>query len=89
MARRGRIWLRRAVFFAPRRISILQQHAPQILKEFERGLALTTVRCSCDYLAEAFEGASLSRLHRDHPVSSLDVFIEGPAISTLPELDSP
>ena len=30
----------------------LRDYAPGILTELERGLALITVRCSCDYLAE-------------------------------------
>src|SRR5438309_2080475 len=30
----------------------LQEHAPEVLEELRRGLALATVRCSCDYLAE-------------------------------------
>jgi enediyne biosynthesis thioesterase len=30
----------------------LRDHAPEVLAELERGLALVTVRCSCDYIAE-------------------------------------
>jgi enediyne biosynthesis thioesterase len=30
----------------------LRDHAPEILDELSRDLALATVRCSCDYLAE-------------------------------------
>lgn len=30
----------------------LRDHAPEILAELSQGLALATVRCSCDYLAE-------------------------------------
>jgi enediyne biosynthesis thioesterase len=30
----------------------LHEHAPEVLRELGDGLALTTVRCSCDYLAE-------------------------------------
>lgn len=30
----------------------LRDHAPEILEELQHGLALATVRCSCDYLAE-------------------------------------
>jgi|SRR5580693_1116132 enediyne biosynthesis thioesterase len=30
----------------------LYEHAPEVLAELARGLALATVRCSCDYLAE-------------------------------------
>ena len=30
----------------------LREHAPEILSELERGLALITVRCSCNYLGE-------------------------------------
>jgi enediyne core biosynthesis thioesterase len=30
----------------------LHEHAPEILKDLSNGLALATVRCSCDYLAE-------------------------------------
>ena len=30
----------------------LLEHAPEILDDLARGLALATVRCSCDYLAE-------------------------------------
>lgn len=30
----------------------LREYAPEILAELERGLALITLRCSCDYLAE-------------------------------------
>jgi len=30
----------------------LREHAPEILEELSRDLALATVRCSCDYLAE-------------------------------------
>ena len=30
----------------------LRQYAPDILDEIERGFALITLRCSCDYLAE-------------------------------------
>lgn len=30
----------------------LRDHAPEILDELKDGLALATVRCSCDYLAE-------------------------------------
>jgi enediyne biosynthesis thioesterase len=32
----------------------LRAHAPGILKELEQGLALVTVRCSCDYFDEVF-----------------------------------
>jgi enediyne biosynthesis thioesterase len=39
----------------------LLEHAPDILRELAEGLALTTVRCSCDYLAElqAFDEVAL------------------------------
>jgi enediyne core biosynthesis thioesterase len=30
----------------------LRDHAPAVLKDLEQGLALVTVRCSCDYAAE-------------------------------------
>jgi len=30
----------------------LRDHAPEVLAELSDGLALATVRCSCDYLAE-------------------------------------
>ena len=30
----------------------LREHAPDIIEELRRDLALATVRCSCDYLAE-------------------------------------
>lgn len=30
----------------------LMDHAPEVLGELDRGLALATIRCSCDYLAE-------------------------------------
>jgi enediyne core biosynthesis thioesterase len=30
----------------------LREHAPEILEDLKHGLALATVRCSCDYLAE-------------------------------------
>ena len=30
----------------------LRDHAPEVLEELQQGLALATVRCSCDYLAE-------------------------------------
>ena len=30
----------------------LRDHAPQVLEELSNGLALATVRCACDYLAE-------------------------------------
>jgi enediyne core biosynthesis thioesterase len=30
----------------------LHEYAPEILDELERGLALITLRCSCDYLGE-------------------------------------
>jgi enediyne core biosynthesis thioesterase len=30
----------------------LREYAPEMLRELERGFALITVRCSCDYLAE-------------------------------------
>lgn len=30
----------------------LRDHAPEVLAELERGLALVTVRCSCEYAAE-------------------------------------
>ena len=30
----------------------LRDHAPEVLEELNRDLALATVRCSCDYLAE-------------------------------------
>ena len=30
----------------------LRDHAPEILEDLKNGLALATVRCSCDYLAE-------------------------------------
>jgi enediyne biosynthesis thioesterase len=30
----------------------LRDHAPEILDDLRNGLALATVRCSCDYLAE-------------------------------------
>ena len=32
----------------------LHEHAPEVLRELADGLALATVRCSCDYLAELF-----------------------------------
>lgn len=39
----------------------LRDHAPEVLAEFERGLALVTVRCSCEYSAEllAFDCVSV------------------------------
>lgn len=30
----------------------LRDHAPEVLTELEHGLALATVRCSCEYIAE-------------------------------------
>lgn len=30
----------------------LRQHAPDVLEALERGLAMVTTRCSCEYLAE-------------------------------------
>jgi enediyne biosynthesis thioesterase len=30
----------------------LHEHAPEVLEELGRGLALATIRCSCDYLDE-------------------------------------
>lgn len=30
----------------------LRDHAPSVLSELERGLALVTVRCSCEYITE-------------------------------------
>src|SRR5947208_10405354 len=30
----------------------LREHAPDVLAELEHGLALITLRCSCDYLGE-------------------------------------
>lgn len=30
----------------------LREHAPQVLDELSHGLVLSTVRCSCEYLAE-------------------------------------
>jgi enediyne biosynthesis thioesterase len=30
----------------------LRDHAPEILQEFDHGVALATVRCSCEYLDE-------------------------------------
>jgi enediyne biosynthesis thioesterase len=30
----------------------LHEHAPEVLRELAGGLALATIRCSCDYLAE-------------------------------------
>jgi enediyne core biosynthesis thioesterase len=36
------------------REAFLQSHAPEILDELNRGLALVTVRCSCEYLDEVF-----------------------------------
>jgi enediyne biosynthesis thioesterase len=32
----------------------LRDHAPEVLDELSQGLALATVRCSCDYLSELF-----------------------------------
>jgi enediyne biosynthesis thioesterase len=32
----------------------LRRHAPEVLAELSRGLALATVRCACDYLSELF-----------------------------------
>jgi enediyne biosynthesis thioesterase len=32
----------------------LRQHAPELLDDLRSGLYLVTVRCSCDYLSEAF-----------------------------------
>ena len=32
----------------------LRDHAPEVLDELSHGLALATVRCSCDYLTELF-----------------------------------
>lgn len=39
----------------------LLEHAPDVLRELAEGLALATVRCSCDYLAElqAFDEVAL------------------------------
>jgi enediyne core biosynthesis thioesterase len=39
----------------------LRDNAPEILAELARGLALATVRCSCDYLAEleAFDAIAI------------------------------
>ena len=39
----------------------LRDHAPEILEDLRNGLALATVRCSCDYLAEleAFDSITL------------------------------
>ena len=39
----------------------LRDHAPEVLAELERGLALVTVRCSCEYSAEllAFDRVSV------------------------------
>ena len=39
----------------------LRDHAPEILEDLRNGLALATVRCSCDYLAEleAFDSVVL------------------------------
>src|SRR5947209_19999873 len=34
------------------RVLFLREYAPDILAELERGLALITLRCSCDYLGE-------------------------------------
>ena len=31
---------------------VLREYAPEILEEMERGLALITLRCSCEYLGE-------------------------------------
>jgi len=30
----------------------LREHAPEILQDFEHGVSLATVRCSCEYLGE-------------------------------------
>jgi enediyne biosynthesis thioesterase len=30
----------------------LRDHAPEVVKELEQGLALVTVRCSCEYFSE-------------------------------------
>ena len=32
----------------------LRDHAPGLLRELQRGLALVTIHCSCDYLEELF-----------------------------------
>jgi enediyne biosynthesis thioesterase len=39
----------------------LRDHAPEILAELERGFALITLRCSCEYLSElkAFDEVSV------------------------------
>lgn len=34
------------------REAFLREHAPATVEEFSRGLALVTVRCSCEYFAE-------------------------------------
>jgi enediyne biosynthesis thioesterase len=45
----------------------LREHAPEILDELERGLALATVRCACDYLEElrAFDQVAVRMTLRD------------------------
>jgi len=42
----------------------LHRHAPEILEELKNGLALATVRCSCDYFVEleAFDTVAI-RMH--------------------------
>jgi enediyne biosynthesis thioesterase len=39
----------------------LQEHAPEVLDEFTRGMSLVTLRCECEYLAElsAFDKVSI------------------------------
>jgi enediyne biosynthesis thioesterase len=32
----------------------LQDHAPTVVDQFQKGLALVTTRCSCDYFAELY-----------------------------------
>jgi enediyne core biosynthesis thioesterase len=32
----------------------LREHAPEVLDELSRGLALATLKCSCEYLAELY-----------------------------------
>lgn len=45
----------------------LHEHAPEILDEIERGLALVTVRVSCDYFAElsAFDEITIRMTLKD------------------------
>jgi len=56
----------------------LREHAPEVLEDLARGLALVTTRCSCEYLAEilAFDEIAIRMSLADLGQSRMDLHFE-------------